>query len=85
MSTTKTSPFSMKESCETPHVKLKSKRRALLAISTTALPLNRRGSAGRRTRIRVVYGAFGVRTVSRPSAGHSYTLARPLTKNSSSM
>ena len=42
-----------------------------LSISTTALPLERAGLCGRRTRIRVVYGAFGVRTTAGPAAGHS--------------
>ena len=39
------------------------------SISTIALPLERAGLCGRRTRIRVVYGAFGVRTTAGPAAG----------------
>ncbi len=40
-----------------------------LSISTIAFPLERAGFCGRRTRIRVVYGAFGVRTTAGPAAG----------------
>src|SRR4051812_28720217 len=42
-----------------------------LSISTTTLPLNVDAFAGRRTRIRVVYGASGVRTTAGPGAGQS--------------
>ena len=40
-----------------------------LSISTTTLPLKREAFAGRRTRIRVVYGTSGVRTTAGPGAG----------------
>src|SRR4051812_13631765 len=42
-----------------------------LNISTTTLPDDFAGSAGRRTRIRVVYGALAVRMVAGPGAGQS--------------
>jgi hypothetical protein len=81
---TQASPFSMKWSCETPHENEKSYPRPTLPISTMTLPLKRAGSAGRRSMMRVVYGAFGVFTRTLPSPAQSYTLAVPLTKNSSS-
>lgn len=47
----------------------RSKRLEGLSISTTTLPLKREAFAGRRTRMRVVYGASGVRTTAGPGAG----------------
>ena len=40
------------------------------SISTMTFPLNCPLCAGRRTSMRVVYGAFAVRTMAGPGAGH---------------
>jgi hypothetical protein len=40
------------------------------STSTMTLPLNRAAFAGRRTSMRVVYGALAVRTMAGPETGH---------------
>jgi hypothetical protein len=55
--------------CAIAHPMFRSKRLEGLSISTTTLPLKREAFAGRRTRMRVVYGVSGVRTTAGPGAG----------------
>src|SRR6186997_896336 len=65
---TQASPFSTKKSREYPQIIGQSKRRAECRISTMTFPLNREALAGRRTRMRVAYGALAVLTVNELSA-----------------
>ena len=66
---TQTSPLRMNWSCDSAQPMLRSNRFDGLSISTITLPLKCERLAGRRTRIRVVYGASGVRTTAGPDAG----------------
>src|SRR6185312_1868087 len=66
---TQTSPLRISCSCIRPQPRLRSNRFDGFSGSTTTLPLKSAAFAGRRTRILVVYGAFGVRTTAGPGAG----------------
>src|SRR5882757_2488413 len=81
---TQTSPFRANSLWEIVHPKLRSNRFDGFCISTATVPLNLERFTGRRISTRVVYGTFAVRTTAGPGAGQSYTLAVPLTRNSSS-
>ena len=67
---TQASPLRTIWRCAIAQPMLRSNRLDGLSISTTTLPLKREAFAGRRTRMRVVYGASGVRTTAGPGAGH---------------
>src|ERR1700712_2568541 len=66
---TQTSPLRTIWSCINPQPKFRSNKLDGLSGSTMTLPLKLATFAGRRTRIRVVYGALAVRTFAGPGAG----------------
>ncbi len=66
---TQASPLAHDLACAIAQPMLRSNRFDGLSISTTTLPLKCEAFAGRRTRMRVVYGASGVRTTAGPGAG----------------
>src|SRR3954462_1980273 len=81
---TQASPLATSRRFSIAQPMFRSNRLEGLSISVTTLPLKRDALAGRRTRIRVVYGASAVRTTAGPASGQLYTLALPLTRYSSS-